>query len=540
MADRFAKETDFDTLLKRFEAAKDVSRPWHQLYEKVYKYTQPYRNPYASTGSTSPQSLITSGNIQDQSAAKENYDSTPILSTESLVAKLISYVVPSYMHWQEFVPGTQVSEEDREKEMPAAQAFTKQYFRFINNSNFSIAIAEWFKDFCVGTAALYVTRGRSIDKPLNFRAVPIAQLHLEEDSEGNARSVYFERMGFQARNIEILWPDAKMSPECTKALQEDPNYTIDLIEMTIYLESENKYRYLVLDRANEHILLDDVSESSPWIIGRFSKAPYDVWGTGPCTHILSDCQTLNMAVETNLRAAEKKANPMWMVWSDGVFDSSKFVAEAGSVYEVSGINPGHGPIKEVDSNADVRLSEIEIKDIRERIQRAMLVELSRPIDATPVSATEILEKKQQLLEQTSPMADRLQRYVLPELTNRVLFLLNGWNLLDDLKVDGKTIDIVYKSPLARRQDNVEVQAYNQTLQILQQSVGPDKALLGINIPKLPQWLAERTGMDLSMIKTQEEIEEGLKQAEEQAAAQEQAQQGLPQAPQVPQQQPVQF
>lgn len=525
-------------LLERFKKAQNVAWPWHELYSDVYRYTQPFRNPFSfSQSNPTSVTMYQSGDTQTESSGHEIYDSTAVLGCHSLSAKLLSYLVPPYQEWQKFDAGPEIPDLDKERFQRAAERATKSFFKFLNETNFYVAATEAFYDLIVGTAALYVTKGDSLQNPLNFQAVPISNLFFEEDSAGIPQTVFFERKAFNARDIQQMWPKATMSQETARALEQDINHTVDLLEMTIYEEEKKSYRYIVLEQEGKHPLVDSTSPSSPWIIFRWSKTPGDVWGTGPATHIISDVKTLNAIAEDELRSAAFKASPMWFAWSDGVFNPHQFVPQPGAVLVGSSLAGNQAPIRPIPVEGDAQFVQLLVQDLRARIEKALFMDMVRPNDAQPLTATEVLYKKQVLLEQIEPAFGRLQIEFLPRLTRRILYLLKDWGLFPDVQIDGKKVRLTYTSPLAQGQNNSDIQSFIQYMQILQQTLGPQMSIGAINVPELPTWLAEKTKVDLDIIKSSQEIQEALQEAA-QAAQQQESQ--LPQAGEVEAQQPQQL
>lgn len=521
--------------LERLKRAKNVAWPWHELYADVYKFCEPFRNPFSfSQSNPAMVTMYQSGDTQTETSGREIYDSTAVLGCHSLSAKLLSYLVPPYQEWQKFDAGPEIPEIDKERFQRAAEKATKSFFKFLNESNFYVAVTEAFYDLIIGTAALYVTKGDSLQQPLNFKAVPIAHLFFEEDSKGIPQTVFFERKAFNARDIEQMWPKGKMSQETARNLANDPNYTVDLLEMTIYDEAKKTYRYLVVEEGHNHAIIDSMSTSSPWIIFRWSKTPGDVWGTGPATHIISHVKTLNAIAEDELRSAAFKASPMWYAWSDGVFNPHQFIPQPGAVLVGSSLTGNQPPFRPIPVEGDTQFVQLLVQDLRAQIEKALFMDMVRPNEAPPLTATEVLYKKQVLLEQIEPAFGRLQIEFLPRLTKRILYILKDWGLFPDVQIDGKKVRLAYTSPLAQGQNNAEIQAFVQYMQVLQQTLGPQMSVGAINVPELPTWLAEKTKVDLDIIKSSSQIQNDLNQAA-QAAAQQEAE--LPQTSPLEPQQP---
>jgi hypothetical protein len=349
-------------------------------------------------------------------------------------------------------------------------------------------------------------------------SVPIAKLYIEESASGMIETVFLDRDQMPVRDIKELWPKGSLSQQMTSAYQNDPEHKANIIEATIYLPEVKKYRYMVIEGESKHIILDSVSPSSPWVVFRWMKRPGQIFGVGPALFARANIKTLNVMAEDELRAAAMKAGPMWLAWSDGVFNPYKFTPEPNTVIVGGGMAGAAPPLTPVPTNGDVQFTQLVMSDLREQVLKALYADILRPVDAPPQTATETLYKKQVLLEQIGPAIGRLQVEFLPRLTRRIVYLLQAQGLMPDFQIDGKKVDLVYTSPLAQAQSNSELEAYQQYIELLNATGGPQFTMGTIHQEMLPSWVAEKVGLPPDIIKSDAEIAQDMQNAMQMAAA----------------------
>jgi hypothetical protein len=507
-----------ECVIKRRDQARDRALSWWSLYEDAYNVTQPERSSYRRDWE---------GNVRGE----DIFDSVGVSATVAFTAKLQSSLTPSYQNWQKLTAGMLVPEEERDGINEELEEITEIFFKYLNGSNFASASGEAYFDLAVGTAALYVTYDD--DHPLIFRSYPISKMYFEEDSYGILSTVFHDYEQIPVRDIEVLWPTGKMSGELKRSYGNDPNVKANLLEASIFYPKEkvNKYRYIVIEEATKHVVLDSWSPSSPWIAFRWMKRPGQTLGVGPAIFARATLKTINAMAADELRSAAFKAGPMWLAFSDNVFNANKFDPEPGKVIEVGGLPGGAPPLQQLPTASDAQFTQLVLSDLREQVLKIMYADILRPVDAPPQTATETIYKKQVLLEQIGPAIGRLQVEFLPRLSRRIVYVLQKQGLFGRLlpknfAIDGKIVDLQYTSPLSQAQSNTELESYQQFLELMNGTGGPEFTQNSIHIDKLPSWIAEKTGTPLSIVKTDAEV-----QADHQKAAE--AAQGALQAQQAP-------
>lgn len=510
-------------LIARYSHAKTKTELWHSLYEDCYEAAIPNRNTFNAR---------TEGRVQNTKV----FDTTAVMAVLTFVSQLQVGLTPLFTQWAELDAGHEVPDLFRDNLKRQLQPATELLFRYIHHSNLNQVLNESHKDLAIGTGIITCNEGTTDDDPLIFESIPLENVYLEEGPYGMIDTVFRDFIEMPVRNILRVWPQAKLDSSLQSKLKDDPNSTADFIESSVFDPIKQEFTYTVIHQGMNTIIFEEVSKSSPWIVYRGNKLPGEVPGRGPLIEALPTIQTLNAVYEDELIAAGLRAKPIWLGFNDGVFNPWNVELEPNSVIPISPDGRGSLPLQPLPLAGDVQFGQLMVQDLRIQINRLFFTQpLGEINDAQPRTATELLIRRQENLEQKEPFIGRLIVELLEPLLKRIVFILQKRKLFPNIKVDGKQISVRFKSPLLKSQNVANVNSFVQMIQILQQTVGPERALMGIKAENLPEYLAEQFGTDLSLIQTPDEII-ALTQAMAQAQQAQQAMaQGLPAAPQVPQQ-----
>lgn len=505
-----------ERLLRRYDDAKTRGLEWQNHFEDIYDYFMPNRN------------------IAKQSSPGEKhnihlYDATGTLALRSFVAALHTGLTPPGLQWLELMPGTNLKDTDPEfdKVKEDLKEVTDTIFEFVEASNFKLAINETYYDLAVGTGALIVNEG-PVEDPLLFSAVPLLRIYLEAGVRGDIETVWRDFRKFPVRNIKRTWPQATLNDALTTMLEQDPNAEVDLIDGTIFNSDKNKWDYIVLEQRTKSLIVDQTIDSSPWVIFRAFKRADEVYGRGPADQALPAMQSLNAIVEDELKAGTLRANPIFMGASDGIFNPHTIMLEPWSIIPINPTSMGQLPLAPVPMGGDPRFAQAQAQEFREMINKIFFAEPLGPMDPNSnLTATEILLRNQEQLEQKIPFVGRLQFELLDKLTQRIVFILMKKGLIPNIVIDGKEVTLKYKSPLIQTQGLQNVNRAVQLAQTAQQIFGPQLSVMGLNSNEWFEYLATNLDVDPKLVKSTQELDELGEQASNAAAQQPEQLPGAP-------------
>jgi hypothetical protein len=504
-----------ERFMKRYKDASERGQTWRNHFEDIYDYFMPNKN------------------IAKQSAPGEKhnihlYDSTGIMAVRSFVSALHTGLTPPGLQWFDLSPGSDISESDPNYQQIKEQLrlTTDLIFRHIAASNFDLAINETYYDLAVGTGALVVNEGPA-DNPLLFSSFPLLRIYPEAGVRGDVETVWRDWRKFYVRNIRRTWPQAKLNSELETMLESDPDAAVDLVEGTVFNQAKNNWDFVLWENRTRSMLADIPIESSPWIVFRGFKRADEVYGRGPADQALPTMQSLNQMAKDELKAATLRSNPIFMGTSDGVFNPHTIMLEPWSIIPINPTSMGQLPLAAVPMGGDPKFGELKMADLRDMINKIFFAEPLGPLDpSSNLTATEILLRNQEALEQKVPFIGRLQFELLDKIIDRVVFILRKKGLIPDIKVDGKEVTVKYKSPLIQTQGLQNVNRAVQLAQTAQSIFGPQLSVLGLNSDEWFEYLADNLDVDPKLIKSAAELQQLGEQATQVAMQQPQ----LPGAP----------
>ncbi len=144
------------------------------------------------------------------------------------------------------------------------------------------------------------------------------------------------------------------------------------------------------------------------------------------------------------------------------------------------------------------VSQLVLEDLRARIRHALLVDKLGQVEAPRMTATEVLERAAEMARLLGATYGRLQSELLTPLVTRGLAILRRRGEIPDVFVDGHLVDLQYRSPLARRQAQQDVQ--NALLWIdAATAMGPE-ALSAVDLAAAVRWIGRTFGVPAELIR----------------------------------------
>ncbi len=500
-----------EQLIQRFDAAKARKMPWISHLRECYEYALPQRETFS---------------MQSKGAKKNTaiFDSTAVIGVQKYASRLQASLVPPWRNWSILAPGSEIPEEEREETQKGLDKATSIIFDHINHSNFATQCHESFLDLAVSTGAMTVKRAtKDGSSVLEFDAVPLAEVFPEEGPSSTIETVWREH-SIPARHIERLWQGAEMSSHLKKKVAEKPDVKVNLIEGTVY-EPESGYYYMcVIEREENHVCFTEEYEVSPWIVFREMVVPGEVLGRGRIMQVLPDIKTANKVTEFGLRNAALAIAGIYTAQDDGVINPYTMQIAPGMVIPVGSNDNSNPTLRPLERAGDFNVGELVLSDLRDRINKALFADPYGGMDSPTKTATEMSLRSQELLMDAGSAFSRLQSEFIEKIIKVVVSILKEAGKLPDIAVDGKEVTIKHTSPLARAQDQEDLLAMQQFMQ-MGAAFGPEAFALGAKIEDTVAWIGHKLGIEQKLLRTGQERIEMQKQAAEamkqQQAAQEQ-------------------
>jgi len=483
-----------EATVKRSAAAFKNKSDWESILRDVYEFALPMRNSYE---------------VQSKGAPKMDrvFDSTAIRSTNKFAASLQSKLTPPFQRWATFEAGPLIPEEFREEVTDKLQEVEMKTFAAIHQSNFDVTIGEFYLDLASGTAAMLMLEGDDAS-PLNFQAVPNAQVGIDEGPMGSVDGV-FRKHNIKIRNIKRTWKEATVPERLMTMSNNDSEAEVEVIEATFFEVEKNSYTYQVILKGDNkeqpaEMMVKRKYEEHPWIIVRWIKAPGEVWGRGPLMVALPDIKTLNKVKELILKNASFAIAGVWTAADDGILNPSTVRIVPGAVIPVAPNGSGLTPL-EFGGRFDV--ASLVVEDLQNSIRQALHDVSLPPVTGAVRSPTEIIERVKELQEDLGAPFGRLMVEMVRPIIQRAINILQRKGIIDaPIKVDGLGVKVTVTSPLAKLQALTEIEDAVRWLAI-NSELGEQIVLQGVKVEDFPSWSADKMGIDKALVRGEQEREQ---------------------------------
>ena len=499
-------ETAADRFL-RFNKAKEKAAVWRGKLASVYKYIFPYKN-FSCTG-THPR-------VPDTSQV---FDMTAVVAAHDFANNFQTIMLPPYRRWANLTNGLMLAEEleargiDETEIKKRFQEITETVFQCIHSSNFNLAIHEALLDFCVGTGVILINETNDASV-IDVHSVPISEVYFEEGRFDNLENFWREQR-LTAKQILRNWSDAAITEPMK---QNNKEKEFELIEGVIYYPEKEKegaeaYYYYIQDKESQKEIFSQWRDYCPFIGFRYSRSSGDLIGHGLAEFALSFIKVVNEIARLDLQALQFKTQPAYLYNPRKVsINPSNFNIEPGTFFPVD--LDGGTPIVPFPLPNESRFSRLSIAELQKTIKDIFLSSwLDNELRTPNMTATEIAIRQQEFIRRIGGAIGRFaQEFVKPFLTACLKILkrkgkLNYLSIIGQeigLKINDQFVNIEYDSPLITLQNQQDV---DNLISFIATNVQlfQGNAMLSLNLPEIPTWLANKKGVDLSLVNKPEEI-----------------------------------
>lgn len=258
--------------------------------------------------------------------------------------------------------------------------------------------------------------------------------------------------------------------------------------------------------------------------------PGETLGRGRVMQLLPDIKTLNKINEFTLRNAALSISGVYTAQDDGVINPYTITLEPVAVIPVGSNDNSNPTLRPLDRSGDFNVGELIASEYRERINKGLFAEPYGGMESPTKTATEMSLRGQELVMSAGSAFSRLQTEFIEKVIRRVVHILSKEGKIEPVKVDGSWVTIKHTSPLARAQDQEDLLAMQQFME-MGGALGPEMFGLGAKLEDIVAWTGQKLGIEQKLLRTEAERAQMQEQAADIMNAQ-QAQQMQQQGPQV--------
>ena len=395
-------------LEKMYRRALDARAPWLNRWDAAMRYTMP----------------------TDDTDAATLFDATAADAVDNLAASIYSLMTPPESLWISLVPESDAS--------PDADVATAALRANLNDSNFYTTIHQCYLDLVIlGTACLFMAETPiGASSAFSFTAVPMRDIAI-------LPGAVFHTATMPAHEVLEKYPTWTPPADVADQIKHDPATPLRLVqslvgtEFTAWLD--------VGGNLENNIVARGTFETNPYIIFRWSVLSGEQYGRGPVLRALPDIKTANKVVELVLKNATIAVSGIWQADDDGVINLNNINLTPGAIIPKAVGSSGLTPLS---SGADFDVSQIILKDLRERIRHALLADRLGLLSEKEMTATEIMARNSDMMRILGATYGRLLHEFIRPLTDRGLQILSRRGVIAPIALNSDA-ELKYIAPITQ-------------------------------------------------------------------------------------------
>ena len=395
-------------LQQMYRRALDMRAPWIDRWDSAMRYTIPTTDDDMAT----------------------LFDATASDAADNLAASIYSLLTPPESLWVSLVP--------EGPDSPDAVAATMALRANLNDSNFYTTIHQCYMDLIVlGTACLFMAENPiGAASAFSFTAIPMRDIAI-------LNGAVFHTATMPAREVMEKYPSWTPPTDLRDTIKQDPETPLRLVQSLI---GTDFVAWLdVGGDIENNIVATGKFETNPYIIFRWSVASGELYGRGPVLRALPDIKTANKVVELVLKNATIAVSGIWQADDDGVINLSNINLTPGAIIPKAVGSSGLTPLA---SGADFDVSQIILKDLRERIRHALLADRLGLLSEKEMTATEILARNADMVRILGATYGRLLHEFIRPLVERGLQILSRRGVIDKIRLHSDA-ELKYIAPITK-------------------------------------------------------------------------------------------
>ncbi len=397
-----------NNLVQLYKRALDERSIWLNRWQTAMRYTIPTNDADAAT----------------------LFDATASDAVDNLAASMYSLLTPPESLWINLIRESDLS--------PDAEIATDTLRAHLNDSNFYTTIHQCYIDLVVlGTACLFMAENPiGADSAFSFTAIPMTDIAILPNA-------VFHTTSMPACDLMAKYPDFVMPSHLRDTVKNNPQTPIRLVQSLI---GQDFTAWVdVGGDIENNIVARGTFETNPYIIFRWSVVSGEMYGRGPVLRALPDIKTVNKVVELVLKNATIAVSGIWQADDDGVINLSNINLTPGAIIPKAVGSSGLTPLS---SGADFDISQIVLRDLRDRIRHTLLADRLGLLSDKEMTATEILARNADMVRILGATYGRLLHEFIRPLCERGLQILSRRGLIEKISLHSDA-ELKYIAPIAQ-------------------------------------------------------------------------------------------
>lgn len=456
-------------LLARHKKLKAARRTWEQTWQELAEVLLPRRADF--TVETT---------IDGERRTDNIYDSVPMQARRSLASAIDSLMMPRNVQWFHVRPRNEDLTADEEV-MRWSELVSKRMFNAIyaKEARFIQRSGEIINDLVTfGTGVIFIGETKRPGNVL-FRSFHLRDTLICESSEGIVDTVMIT-MKLSARQAAQRYGEENLGEKARDALRAGKtDQPFDYLWVVQPREDADRTKLgamnmpwasIVIECESETKVRESGFEEFPFAVPRWDTTSGEIYGRSPGMLALPDAETLQAMGKTLLVAGQRATDPPLWVLGDGLMSAARTFP--GGITYIDGAVArqfGRVPVGELQTSAQIPVGREMQNDLREQIWGAFFRNvLQLPVNAPRMTATEIIERKEEMLRSVGPVFGQLETDYPAVLTERVfgiMFRAGAFPPPPEALL-GQDVDFRFESPILRAKNQIETVGLARQLETL--------------------------------------------------------------------------
>ena len=397
-----------NNLQQLYKRAMENRAPWTSRWDSARRYTMPTDGEDVAT----------------------MFDATASDAADNLAASIYTLLTPPESLWLQLVPESDLS--------PDAEYATRVLRAHLNDSNFYTTIHQCYMDLVVlGTACLFMGQNPvGASSAFNFSAIPMSDIAILPNA-------VFHTTSMTAREVMEKYPTWTPPASLRDTIQRDSETQLKLVQSLV---GTDFVAWLdVGGDIENNIVSRGTFETNPYIIFHWSVASGELYGRSPVLRALPDIKTVNKVVELVLKNATIAVSGIWQADDDGVINLHNINLTPGAIIPKAVGSSGLTPLS---CGADFDVSQIVLKDLRDRIRHTLLADRLGLLSEKEMTATEIVARNADMMRILGATYGRLLHEFIRPLCDRGLQILSSRGLIEPIRLNSDA-ELKYIAPIAQ-------------------------------------------------------------------------------------------
>ena len=513
-------ETDLTKdLLKRFSKLVSQRQTWESHWQEVADYMMPRKAD------------VTKQRSKGDKRSELIFDSSPLHAVELLSASLHGMLTNPSTPWFS-LRFKNVDTGDADEANEWLQDTTEKMYDAFNRSNFQQEIFELYHDLITfGTASMFIEE--DADDIVRFSTRHIGEIYISENNKGRIDTV-FRKFKISARAAIQQFGEKNVSNTLRGVAMKDPYEEVTILHVVYPRDNYDPKKkdaknmpfascYIELD--NKHEISQSGFNEFPYVVPRYLKASFEIYGRSPAMTALPDVKMLNEMSKTTIKAAQKQVDPPLLVPDDGFILPVRTVPGGLNFYR-AGTRDRIEPLN-IGANNPLGLNMEEQR--RNAIRDTFYVNQLMMQNGPQMTATEVVQRNEEKMRLLGPVLGRLQSELLRPLIDRTFAILLRKKIFRPAPqfLAGQDIQIEYVSPLAKAQRSSELQSVMRAIEIFGSLSKISPVFDHIDIDALVTYLADIVGVPAKVLNSQAQVN-AIRQKKQQEMMQQQQMQQMQQ------------